>query len=427
MANIRSYRTRAGKLRYQADVQDTLRGVPRTKRSFATRKEAAEWVAAVHTEGQARLIGRRPQRLFGDALARYLREESPHKASHEDDKRNAIALRYPVQHERRWLRLEDTPLEEMVPALAAWTADMRLVTRRRYLGAAYFLQRPGVNGEPTWFEQPSPSDGEQPRPRFEVRDRTLIAELEEPGGRGPYSGDTLRIRQALVRRILRLAWRRWDWLEHDLAGKIECERPGAGREAFLTVEQLQALMHAAAAAVKLDGSPDPVGTHFADAIMGAAFIGWRKQNVLQLEWSRVAFPVYEQDGDHRRLMQAGVIWVDAPQVKNRKPLAQPISERLELLLQRRWACRNGTLVFHRGDGNPFGDFRSRFKTALKKAGLPIDFRWHDLRHTWASHLLQSGVSDRHLQELGGWGDQKMVRRYSHLRVEHLLESVNKPQ
>ena len=56
--------------------------------------------------------------------------------------------------------------------------------------------------------------------------------------------------------------------------------------------------------------------------------------------------------------------------------------------------------------------------ALKRAGIE-NFRWHDLRHTWASWHVQNGTPLFALQELGGWESQEMVRRYAHLSAEHL--------
>jgi integrase len=47
--------------------------------------------------------------------------------------------------------------------------------------------------------------------------------------------------------------------------------------------------------------------------------------------------------------------------------------------------------------------------ALKRAGIS-SFRWHDLRHTWASWHIQNGTPLRVLQELGGWETASMVRR-----------------
>ncbi len=57
---------------------------------------------------------------------------------------------------------------------------------------------------------------------------------------------------------------------------------------------------------------------------------------------------------------------------------------------------------------------------LGKAGKE-DFRWHDLRHTWASWHVQAGTPLNVLQELGGWESVDMVRRYAHLAVDHLTE------
>ena len=50
-----------------------------------------------------------------------------------------------------------------------------------------------------------------------------------------------------------------------------------------------------------------------------------------------------------------------------------------------------------------------------------NFRWHDLRHTWASWHVQAGTLLHVLQELGGWSTIAMVQRYAHLSPEHLAE------
>ena len=65
-----------------------------------------------------------------------------------------------------------------------------------------------------------------------------------------------------------------------------------------------------------------------------------------------------------------------------------------------------------------------WKQALKRAGIE-NFRWHDLRHTWASWHVQAGTPLHVLQELGGWESVEMVRRYAHLSSEHLAEYVDR--
>ena len=53
-----------------------------------------------------------------------------------------------------------------------------------------------------------------------------------------------------------------------------------------------------------------------------------------------------------------------------------------------------------------------------------NFRWHDLRHTWASWHAQNGTPLHVLQELGGWESPLMIRRYAHFATEHLAAYVN---
>lgn len=70
-------------------------------------------------------------------------------------------------------------------------------------------------------------------------------------------------------------------------------------------------------------------------------------------------------------------------------------------------------------GRPVKQVNKRaWYNALKRAGIE-DFRWHDLRHTWASWHVQGGTPLFALQELAGWETEKMVRRYAHLAAEHL--------
>ena len=59
-----------------------------------------------------------------------------------------------------------------------------------------------------------------------------------------------------------------------------------------------------------------------------------------------------------------------------------------------------------------------WQKALKRAGIN-DFRWHDLRHTWASWHVQNGTPLHELQQLGGWSNYETVLRYAHLSSEHL--------
>jgi integrase len=61
---------------------------------------------------------------------------------------------------------------------------------------------------------------------------------------------------------------------------------------------------------------------------------------------------------------------------------------------------------------------------MAKAGIE-NFRWHDLRHTFASRLAMSSVDIRTIASLMGHKDLMMVMRYAHLSPEHELEAVSR--
>jgi len=65
---------------------------------------------------------------------------------------------------------------------------------------------------------------------------------------------------------------------------------------------------------------------------------------------------------------------------------------------------------------------SAWKRALMKAEIQ-NFRFHDLRHTWASWHVMNGTNLQELMELGGWKSYEMVLRYAHLAPEHLADAA----
>jgi len=416
--------------RWQADIKDKFRNIPRTRKTFDTKRDAEEWQDAVKRDATGRLLGHKRRRLFGEALAKYLREESPKKLTHVEDLSNAAALRWPFWdlETHRWLRLEESALDDVPADLAKWTVDLRAVRDRRYLGNRLYQLRDRPDGRPTWFEQPSSNTGDRPEPRREVTDPALRARLDAKPGRGPFATATLRIRQLLVSGVLRCAWRHWSnesdkWLDQDIASKIKLDAAALDRDEWADYDTLLALIIAA-----------PVG--FDAAILGAGMIGWRRANILgghkkhrplpPLNWDHVMFPVYKEDPvtGQRTEIQPGYYWVDRPHTKKKKPQAQPMSDLILQLFTLQWEQRVGPHVFHRGDGTPFTNFKRMWDTTKKRAGVDQRFRWHSLRHTFASLLIQAGADKRHVQELGGWQDPRSMDRYVHLHLKHLRDTTN---
>ncbi len=75
------------------------------------------------------------------------------------------------------------------------------------------------------------------------------------------------------------------------------------------------------------------------------------------------------------------------------------------------------LGFWGKNGERYGNIRKSFEGARKRVGI-VDFRFHDLRHTFASHLVMAGVDLKTVQELLGHKSFEMTLRYAHLSPEH---------
>jgi site-specific recombinase XerD len=85
--------------------------------------------------------------------------------------------------------------------------------------------------------------------------------------------------------------------------------------------------------------------------------------------------------------------------------------------------RKSDHVFCDGAGEAFVRLQSSFEGALKKCGIE-DFRFHDLRHTFASNLVMAGEDLNTVRELLGHKDLTMTLRYAHLSPNHKTRAVN---
>jgi len=80
-------------------------------------------------------------------------------------------------------------------------------------------------------------------------------------------------------------------------------------------------------------------------------------------------------------------------------------------------------VFCYKDGKPIRDIRGSFQKAMEDAGIK-DFRFHDLRHTFASQLVMMGIDLKTVQELLGHKTFEMTLRYAHLSPNHKRAAID---
>lgn len=215
-------------------------------------------------------------------------------------------------------------------------------------------------------------------------------ELGRPGRRGPVKPATVDRKLAFLRSVLRAAKLKWEWV--DDAPFVELFNEEEERERYLEPHEVHRLIEA-------------LPPLFGDMALFAVSTGLRQANVFQLKWSEVNLA-------GRFCRFAGI------KMKNGKSFSIALSETAISVL-RAQVGKSEEYVFPKEDGTPHTWLPSKmWAETLEEAGLE-DVRWHDLRHTWASLMRQSGVSLADLQEMGGWKSAKMVQRYAHLNVNHL--------
>jgi integrase len=224
---------------------------------------------------------------------------------------------------------------------------------------------------------------------LESINRALIDAITEAKQADGCANATVNRTLALLRAILRKCARDWEWLDRTPAVRLLKEP--SRRIRFLTHDQARKLLR-------------ELPPHLHDMALFTLSTGLRRANVTGLTWEQVDLP--------RKLA-----WIHPDQAKARKAIAVPLNETAMHVI-RAQKGRHPVFVFSY-EGNPIFQVSTKaWYNALKRAGIE-NFRWHDLRHTWASWHVQSGTPLFALQELAGWETEKMVRRYAHLAADHL--------
>lgn len=206
----------------------------------------------------------------------------------------------------------------------------------------------------------------------------------------PLSGPTKNRYLATLSKMLNDAAKR-GWLESVPYIQKYAEAPL--RELFMTHAQAGVFLQALPAGWIRDTAEFALAT------------GMRAGEILSLEWAHV--------NPDRRL--ASVLGSKAKS-KSGRPV--PLNDDAMRVIERRKGLHK-QYVFARVNTMAAEVDRRYIRKAALAAGLPEGFRFHDLRHTWASWHAQAGTPLLTLQRLGGWKTLSMLNRYAHLSAEDL--------
>jgi integrase len=192
----------------------------------------------------------------------------------------------------------------------------------------------------------------------------------------------------------------WGYLKKNPTASVRKLKEALPFPRFLSHEEVEALLVTCSS------------SHIYPIIVVALNTGMRKSELLNLEWKDIDF-----ENQNIRVDNKGNY-----HVKNYEPRLIPMNQEVYDTLRMIPRHPTSSYVFCDKQGNKYGDVKKAFKAALRRAGIG-NFRFHDLRHSFASHLVMNGCNLRAVQQLLGHKDIKMTMRYSHLSKDHLKGAV----
>lgn len=227
---------------------------------------------------------------------------------------------------------------------------------------------------------------------------SLISEYKTKRREKGASPRTINYELTLMSHAFNLARKEWEWIKENPVSKVSKEKVNNQIERWLTLEEEKKL---------IKNSPQ----WLKEIIIFALNTGMRQSEILDLKWSQVdlarkTITILEQ--------------------KNQKIDTLPINDNVANILNKRKKLRKSEskYVFTNNNGKKIddGNLRRSFYSVIKKAGIG-PFRFHDLRHTFATRLVQAGIDLYTLQKLGRWKNISMVMRYAHHYPESLRSGV----
>lgn len=199
-------------------------------------------------------------------------------------------------------------------------------------------------------------------------------------------------------------------IDNGLIESNPCRSVGQLREEnfkirFLTKEEEKALYNAIE---ELENEGKDNYKYLKNIITCALQTGMRRAEIFNLKWSQIDF----KEG-----------FIEVLKTKSGKARKIPMSPRLDVVLKNILVTSNNEYVFINPETNkPYKDIKKAFSTVLQRANIK-NFRFHDLRHTVATRMVESGTDLVVVQEILGHSSIQTTMRYAHPVPENKKRAI----
>jgi integrase len=205
--------------------------------------------------------------------------------------------------------------------------------------------------------------------------------------------------------VFSIAIREFDLLDSNPVSKVKNLKNPRGRVRFLSDEERKNLLIACG---------ESGNQHLYLVVVLALTTGARKNEILTLTWGDIDLAKQLIFLNQTKNGEIGTCTI-APEVM------ELLIEKKKEIIAERWLYTD--FIFKSKFGNKSIDIRSPFAEAKKRAGI-TNFKFHDLRHSFASYLAMNGASMSELMELMRHKSPSMCKRYAHLSTAHKSKVIN---